>query len=179
VRPLLAIKRREIDGYLAELGQDFRTDTTNEDSRFTRNRLRHDLLPLLREKFNLEVDDALLRLATQAGEAQQVIEALADEIVCDCAIVEFDSTHGDSRRGRRVQIDCRKLAGQPAIVVREVCKTSWREARWPLQAMGFREWQLLAGLVTGENPKTTANLPDGIQAQREHELLILEAPSLP
>ena len=101
-------------------------------------------------KFNSDVDDALLRLATQAGEAQQVIEALAEEIACDCVVIEFDATHGDSRRGRRVQIDCRKLAGQPAIVVREVCKTSWREARWPLQAMGFREWQLLAGLVSGE-----------------------------
>jgi tRNA(Ile)-lysidine synthase len=179
VRPLLAVKRREIDDYLAELGQDFRADTTNEDSRFTRNRLRHDLLPLLREKFNSEVDDALLRLATQAGETQQVIEALAEGIVCDCVVIEFDSTLGDSRRGRRLQMDCRKLAAQPAIIVREVCKISWREARWPLQAMGFHEWQLLARLVSGECAKTTVNLPSGIQARREHQLLILEAPSLP
>jgi tRNA(Ile)-lysidine synthase len=179
VRPLLAVKRREIIDYLATLGQDYRVDSSNDDSRFTRNRLRHELLPLLRERFSSDVDAALLRLATQAGEAQQVVESLAGGIACSCVTIEFDSMRGESRRGRRVQIDCSELAGQPALIVREVCKNAWKDAGWPRQSMGFREWQLLARLACGEYSSKTANLPNGVRARREQHLLILEVPSPP
>ena len=40
-----------------------------------------------------------------------------------------------------------QLSVEPAIIVREVCKAAWRRANWPLQAMGFDEWQLLADMV--------------------------------
>ena len=62
VRPLLTCRAAKCRRYLPAIGQDFRTDSSNDDSRFTRNRLRHELLPLLRERFNSDVDGALLRL---------------------------------------------------------------------------------------------------------------------
>jgi tRNA(Ile)-lysidine synthase len=43
---------------------------TNSDTRFTRNRLRHDLLPRLAGDFNPQVVEALVRLGRLAGEAQ-------------------------------------------------------------------------------------------------------------
>src|SRR5579871_5475431 len=47
VRPLLNTTRTEIEAYLKELGQEWREDSTNRQLTFTRNRIRHDLLPLL------------------------------------------------------------------------------------------------------------------------------------
>ena len=179
VRPLLTVERWQIVSYLSTLGQDFRTDSSNDDSRYTRNRLRHELLPLVRESFNSDVDGALLRLATQVGEAQQVVESLATEIARDCVAIEFEPMQHGLRRARRVRIGCGQLARQPAIIVREVCKSAWQEAGWPLQAMGFREWQMLAGLASGACLQTSINLPENIGARREASYLVLEFRSLP
>jgi tRNA(Ile)-lysidine synthase len=47
VRPLLTVRRTDVLAFLGELGQRYRDDASNLDPRFTRNRLRHELLPLL------------------------------------------------------------------------------------------------------------------------------------
>ena len=60
------------------------------------------------------------------------------------------------------------------IVIREVCRAAWREAGWPMQAMGFDEWQAIASLAQ-EQPDATVNLPGGLQARREIESVVLEA----
>ena len=52
VRPLLAVTRREVEEYMRSLGQPWREDSTNRDLRHTRNRVRHELLPLLERDFN-------------------------------------------------------------------------------------------------------------------------------
>ena len=62
LRPLLDVSRIELRNYLAELGQTFREDSSNNDSTYTRNRLRHRLLPLLEAEFNPQVVAALCRL---------------------------------------------------------------------------------------------------------------------
>jgi tRNA(Ile)-lysidine synthase len=52
IRPLLAVTRREVEAYLKALGQSWREDSTNRDFSHTRNRVRHQLLPLLEREFN-------------------------------------------------------------------------------------------------------------------------------
>jgi tRNA(Ile)-lysidine synthase len=47
VRPMLEVTREEVEQYLTALGQPWREDESNLDRRFARNRVRHDLLPLL------------------------------------------------------------------------------------------------------------------------------------
>jgi tRNA(Ile)-lysidine synthetase-like protein len=63
VRPLLAFRRCELARYLKEIGQTWREDTTNLDARFTRNRLRQRVLPLLEKEFNPAVAESLAELA--------------------------------------------------------------------------------------------------------------------
>lgn len=63
VRPLLEFRRRELESYLREVGQGWREDATNADSRFTRNRIRKLVLPLLEKDFNPAVSENLAELA--------------------------------------------------------------------------------------------------------------------
>ena len=70
IRPLLGVRRGEVLAYLEELRQPYRRDSSNDDRRFTRNRLRRELLPLLASQYNAGVVEALLRLGSLAGEAQ-------------------------------------------------------------------------------------------------------------
>jgi len=63
VRPLLAIRRRELEQHLKEIGQAWREDSSNADHAFTRNRLRKLVLPVLENDFNPAVAEALADIA--------------------------------------------------------------------------------------------------------------------
>jgi tRNA(Ile)-lysidine synthetase-like protein len=63
VRPLLGIRRRELEQYLNELGQPWREDSSNADESLTRNRIRKLVVPLLEREFNPAVAENLAELA--------------------------------------------------------------------------------------------------------------------
>jgi tRNA(Ile)-lysidine synthase len=74
IRPLLSIRRRELERYLKELGQPWREDSSNSQTKFTRNRLRHRVLPLLENEFNPSVVENLGELAEIARGEQDYWE---------------------------------------------------------------------------------------------------------
>ena len=67
MRPLLGTRREELREYLRARGQAWREDSSNADESFTRNRLRHTVLPMLREE-NPQLDQTLANLAELARE---------------------------------------------------------------------------------------------------------------
>ncbi len=163
IRPLLQIRRAEIRAYLAAIGQPFRDDATNADLSFTRNRIRHDLLPRLASEYNADVAGALLRLADVAREAQQLIDADATKLLEQAVIPS-----------QPITIDCRRLAHEPRHLIREMFVAIWRQERWPLQSMGFTEWDSLASIALDHSPASRSlNLPGNIRAQKTGEQLTL------
>ena len=69
VRPLLEVTRAEIVAYLEARGQTWREDTTNLEQTFTRNRVRHTLLPQLRD-FQPRIAEHLARMAAVARDEE-------------------------------------------------------------------------------------------------------------
>jgi tRNA(Ile)-lysidine synthase len=67
IRPLLGVRRIELSAFLESRNQGWRTDSTNADQAFTRNRVRHSILPLLRGE-NPAIDQTLANLAELARE---------------------------------------------------------------------------------------------------------------
>jgi tRNA(Ile)-lysidine synthase len=63
VRPLLGVTRKEVLKYLSAHGLKWREDASNRDTRFLRNRVRHELLPLLEREYNPKIRDVLRRTA--------------------------------------------------------------------------------------------------------------------
>ena len=61
IRPMLGVTRTEVVNYLQVKGQAFRQDSSNFDRRLTRNRIRHELLPLLRKKYQPALDRIILQ----------------------------------------------------------------------------------------------------------------------
>lgn len=164
VRPLLGLRRSDVTAYLAELGQPYREDATNLDAGYTRNRIRHELLPQLARQYNPQVVEALLRLGRLAGEAQSVISAEVDARLPKCLRRETPN---------RVTIDCRTLAAQPRAVIRELLVAAWRGQGWGEQAMGFDHWEQLADLVQNAS-RAALTLPGAVQATRAGDELTLE-----
>src|SRR5580658_2229972 len=70
VRPLLGIRRCELQRYLIDLKQSWREDSSNADSKFTRNRVRQLVLPLLEREFNPAVAESFAELAEIARDEE-------------------------------------------------------------------------------------------------------------
>lgn len=73
VRPLLGLSREETVSYCGACGIPYVEDPTNEDLRFHRNRIRHELLPLLESNYNSGIRDNIVRLAENA---QTILETI-------------------------------------------------------------------------------------------------------
>lgn len=163
VRPLLACSRADLRFYLSEQEQSWREDATNADVYFSRNRLRHEILPRLRELF--DVDNALLGAAAQAREMQRLLEPCIEQLSAACAV--HAAPPG-------VMLNVASLAGQPPFLAAEVLRYVWRGAGWAEQAMNRRWWTLLAELAQGSSDASALNLPGNVRVRREGEQLVLE-----
>src|SRR5262249_31373825 len=128
IRPLIDCRRAELRTYLAERGLTFVDDETNEDVSIPRNRVRAELLPLLVERFNPSVVDALADAAEVAGK----------EWTWRGGEAEPFSASVVSRDGFRWFIDAAALAGRPVPLARLVIYQAMSEAagRRPI---GFEE----------------------------------------
>jgi len=115
IRPLVDLSRAEVRAFLEARGQAWREDETNADPAFARNRLRREVLPLLREAANPKVDEALLRLADQAGDAADVLTDALD--AAWSGIVREVPASGSARRVSRPaapdRLDRRGGSGDP------------------------------------------------------------------
>jgi len=154
VRPLLTVTRAEVLDYLAELNQTFRTDSSNADPRFTRNRIRAELLPLLRT-FNPEVVSVLGRLAEQAGEAFAMLEQDAAALLAEAEL---------PRAAEMLILDAAKLTAAHPYRVRETLRMLWQREGWPTDGMTFDHWNRLVAVTRGERP--AADFPGGVIVRR-------------
>tara|TARA_Y100001934_G_scaffold16697_2_gene19988 strand:- start:871 stop:2232 length:1362 start_codon:yes stop_codon:yes gene_type:complete len=77
VRPLLGISRTEIEAFAQRLKLKFREDSSNRDTRHLRNRVRHDLLPILRGNFQPGLDQVILRTLQQLGDEKELADQAA------------------------------------------------------------------------------------------------------
>ena len=86
IRPLLGFQRDELLNYLQNEGLQWRTDETNESPAYTRNRIRHSLLPKLQEEFNPQIITALAHLAANAAEADEWLRRETGEALQRCLL---------------------------------------------------------------------------------------------
>jgi tRNA(Ile)-lysidine synthase len=155
VRPLLRTTRAEVLAYLKELGQTSREDSSNRDLRHTRNRIRHELLPLLAERYNPGIVGVLNRLAEQAEETYRDEELAAGELLRRAEL---------PRAGGLLIFDWAVLSAAPRRLVREMFRLAWAREGWPSGGMDHAAWERLAGLVFDGG--RGVDLPGHVHARR-------------
>lgn len=135
VHPLLSARRAEILAYLEQHHLEFRNDTSNASEAYTRNRIRHQLLPYLREfAGSPELDQRLWRAARQIREEHEFVDQHALRWLQRSSIA-------DDSQGAEFAADA--FAGTEWCVIREGLVHLWHDRRWPLQGMTSRHWDQL------------------------------------
>lgn len=162
VRPLLRVRRADVLAFLQERGQTFRQDSSNFDLAMTRNRIRHELLPLLTRDYNPAVVRILGHLAEQADDVHGTLEQLATQLLGEAEL---------PRAGRRLIFNRGRLASAPRHLVREAVRAAWSREGWPQGEMGFADWDRVASVALGESP--AVDLPGGIVARAQGRVVQL------
>jgi tRNA(Ile)-lysidine synthase len=108
VRPLLRVRRPDLEKYLKELTQDWREDSSNRELRHTRNRIRHEILPRLEDQVNPQVRETLAQAAEIAraeeeywAEQIQSLLAHAWQPMNSGGVLDFDVAQGAALAVRR------------------------------------------------------------------------------
>jgi tRNA(Ile)-lysidine synthase len=168
-RPLLATTRAEVEAYLGAIGQQWREDSTNRHLTFTRNRIRHELLPLL-EGWNPRLRDHLAQMAELARDE----EAWWKEETARAAarvIVPGRPVRGGGRAAAEdIALDVAELAAlKPALQRRVV-----RHAAGLLGfAPEFAATDTLRSLAGSGHAGQKVELAGGLRGERTHRELRL------
>jgi tRNA(Ile)-lysidine synthase TilS/MesJ len=136
IRPLLAVERVQTERYCAELGLEFRRDPSNIDPSFLRNRVRHQLLPLLRT-YNPSIVDSLARLGQLAADDEAELDRAVEKVGSrKWALRQAQDELGSGKGG--AMFDWHEwLALSPAIqrrLLRRAAQELTREA-WSFQSL--------------------------------------------
>lgn len=97
VRPLLQRNKKELLAYLQEQEIDYCVDQSNQDEKYLRNRIRHQLIPLLQQAYNPQITESLSRLAEIIGAENELLQMTVQgywrQLVCaqDESGVEMDA----------------------------------------------------------------------------------------
>ena len=91
VRPLLRESRAEIEAFLKARGMAWREDETNEDTSYTRNFIRREILPGLKDQVNSSAAENLARFAASCAETERFLEAQTEQAMKRCLARDCDS----------------------------------------------------------------------------------------
>ena len=155
VRPLLGIRRKELEVYLREVGQEWREDSTNRDLRHARNRVRHGILPRLERNLNPAVREALAETA-EIARAEE--EYWKNEIARVLPLVWEDG-----------QLTTAVLPEFPLAVQRRVIRAAAESLGFRLE---FRHVEEILEVSSGS--RKSAALPDGWMVSRNRNALRFE-----
>jgi tRNA(Ile)-lysidine synthase len=109
VRPLLAVSRGEVLAHLRERGLSWREDPSNADLAYRRNRVRHELIPYLEERFNPAIRASLARTASVLADEAAHVRGEAERLL---GVISREGENGALLLGRRA------LAEAPTAVAR-------------------------------------------------------------
>lgn len=168
IRPLLGSAREQILRYATDHGLPFVEDASNRDPRFTRNRLRHELLPAL-QSFNPRIEEHLARLGRRAALEEDYWRGIEEQ-----ALTRLAEKAGEEE----VLLDGPGLmALHPALRLR-VIRRGLEALRGDLGGIDAVHLEAVEGLLLGARPQAEVHLP-GMRACRRYGELRLRCTPLP
>lgn len=159
IRPLLDCTRDEVRAFAQAAGLAFREDASNDDLRFGRNRIRHEIMPRLR-RLNPAAEAALARVADLLRAEQVVVDEWVRGRV--------------GRATRDGALSLARLAEVPEALRGHVIRRWLFDAGIPEPRLGGRQVDLVGRLAAGTRPGGSVALPGGFVVQRNYDLLSVE-----
>lgn len=166
IRPLLELTHRQTESHCSAIGVEPRFDRSNEDLRFTRNRLRHELLPTL-----VTYNPGIRRVILRTGRTMAALVELLDGLVRDL----WDDVVREAGVGalaiNAAEFNARPLALRQAMVRKGI----WR-LRPDLRDIGFEAVERAVQFIRAQSGVRQVALPGGLELLRVGEEVVIREP---
>jgi tRNA(Ile)-lysidine synthase len=156
IRPLILARRADIERYLDLRRQAYRTDATNADPAFDRNRIRRSLIPELERRYQPKARIVLSRAAEILRAEEEWLEELVAPIYAAAKVAR------DSGVGLRVSA----LRGLAPAALRRVVRRALCETRQGLRGIGFEHVERVVDLLGRRHDAGPLYLPGGLRVGR-------------
>ncbi|MBI5789259.1 MAG: tRNA lysidine(34) synthetase TilS [Candidatus Schekmanbacteria bacterium] len=162
IRPFLETTRREIEEYLNKQHYVYRTDSSNQETKYLRNKLRHELMPVLLKDYNPRLQTNLKQLADILYEEDLFWRVYTNNQLVMVLLYQ-DSEH--------VILDSRVLRTLPAALQRRLCRLAIERLAGHLQAVSFIHIRQILDLVQKDAGEKIIHLPRNIYVIKQYETL--------
>lgn len=193
IRPLLCVSRKEIEEYLKEQGFSWCEDSTNRENDYTRNKIRNELLPWVKENINSRASEHILAVSELAAQADVYFEMEAERILEESCSKrreeakqptsqnagEADGKESGTGQDSKVAENAMKMYtkistnlfdSQPEILKTYIIRRMVLNAAGKAKDITERHIRAVMKL-TGPGGGHSVNLPYGLQAVRGYETL--------
>jgi len=169
VRPLLNISRKQIEDYLAKTNTNWRTDATNADCRFTRNHIRHKLVPLIEKGCQSPLSESLSILARHCCGLDEKLRTLTGSAWENCSReLEAESLV--------LQREAFLAEAKPVQI--ELIKKTLSQLNCGLRKFTFEHYNAILTFAKSAKPDKTLKLPNGLMMRVDSdEIIFCYAPS--
>lgn len=168
IRPLLSVSRGAIECYLQRNKLPFVEDSSNAEVKFSRNRIRHDVMPALRQ-INTEVSLQLFRLAQRVSIEESYWQQQIFAVLDDCAII----------RDGELRLSCAGVSSLHLALRLRVIRECLKRVRGNLRCIESVHIELVDALFVSTRPQLQLDLPNAWVARRYGVLVFrAEAPEV-
>ncbi len=165
-RPLLATWREEVLAYLEEHDVPYRVDPSNADLSLTRNRIRQELVPVMRRAFGPAVTSVLARESQLMNELDEFLSLEGERIL------KAASEEGPPN-SLEIRLDIARLAEHHRVLARTVIRTAVEDLVGSLEELSLAHVDAVLDLADHDRGEASVHLPRGLDARREYGTLVL------
>jgi tRNA(Ile)-lysidine synthase len=162
LRPLLSTTRAEVEAYLGAIGQGWREDSSNRHLTFTRNRIRHELLPLL-ESWNPRLREHLAQMAQLARDEEAWWTSEVAKVAPQLLLHGRPVRGGGREAGEGLALDVTRLAALAPALQRRLLRFAAEELGADLD---FPATEALRTLALNGRAGQRLELVQGLRAER-------------
>ncbi len=166
IRPMLDVTRPEVEEYLRKEDLVFRTDSSNLEDAYTRNRVRNNIIPLLIDEVNKGAIENITRAAKLIGMADQYIEKQATK--------EYKAmVRSQKRHISKAKLPIKEMQAQDPILQTYIIRLALTDVNVNLKNLTARHIEDIRSLLSMQTGKSI-DLPYSMRAVRDYEHIIIE-----
>lgn len=170
IRPFIGLNKAEIIAFAQHTGLEYRTDASNDDPTFLRNRIRHQLIPTIKEDYNPNITAALNRISDIAAGEEQWIDKILSPIFE--GVIRFENDE-------KIGLDAAALERLHIAARRRLIRKAVSKVKGNLRRITFKHIDNAVDLLSAEKSGKTIHLPEGVDIQRKTDLLFVSKRSRP
>ena len=166
IRPLLCMNRKEIEEYLAKRKQSYCIDETNAGTDYTRNKLRHLVLPILEEQVNSAAVRHMNETMEQIWELQEYMQEQVEAAYQECVQEHFE-------KACWIQIQQKSFETFPELIKKMVIRKGMEQVGGKKRDLSHKHVDVMMELMNKQVGRTL-DLPYEMYAKRNYEGIRLE-----